>query len=251
MTRRLWTKHEQAKALELYLRTPFGRIHSRNPEIIELAKILGRTTGALALKMVNFAALDPTVPQKGMSNFSKSDAEIWAEFFAAPSTFIENISKTREQFPFDGEYDLGKNYHPDFEVREGEDVERVVKTRKNQSYFRNMLIASYEGRCAVTGIQDIELLTASHIKPWNDDDEARLDPRNGILLNALHDRAFDRGMITFDEDLNLIVSERLNLPSMARPFFEDRKLSRPSRFAPAPGFLEYHRSKIFKGSKYA
>lgn len=226
--RRLWTRPEQVRALELYLRTPFGRIHNKNPEIITLAEYLGRTASALSLKMVNFAALDPTIHQKGMDGFSKSDAAIWAEFFSAPSSFLEKVSKWSPP-----DYSANLNYAQPrsdefaFEVREGADVLRTVKTRQNQSYFREMLLVSYGGKCGLTGIAQPELLTASHIKPWASDREARMDPRNGILLNSLHDRAFDKGMITFEDDLTLVVSKHLNLPTSVRPFFSDRALKRP------------------------
>lgn len=245
--RRLWTRPEQVRALELYFRTPFGRIHNRNPDIIALAKSLGLTASALSLKMVNFAALDPTIHQKGMDGFSKSDAAIWSEFFSAPSSFLEKIS---------GGSVVGDIANPNyeqpisddftFEVREGTDILRTVKTRQNQSYFRKMLLVSYGGKCGLTGIAQPELLTASHIKPWASDIEARMDPRNGILLNSLHDRAFDKGMITFEDDLSLVVSKHLDLPQNARPFFSDRALNRPERFAPNPTYLKYHRDVIFE-----
>lgn len=105
------------------------------------------------------------------------------------------------------------------EVREGEDVKRLVKTRKNQGFFREMMLASYNNQCAATKINQPKLLIASHIKPWSEDKEARLNPRNGILLNALHDRAFEHGFITFDDDLNLIRSKDFDLSEIAQPFF--------------------------------
>lgn len=192
--------------------------------------------------MANFAALDPTIHQKGMGNYSKSDAEIWAEFFAAPSSFLSKLPNLKPNYE-----EAASSPAPfDYEVREGIDVERTVKSRKNQSYFRDMLFASYEGKCALTNIAQPELLNASHIKPWALDKEARLDPRNGILLNALHDRAFDRGLITFEDDLSLVVSKHIVMPEMSRPFFERKSLNRPRRFAPDPAFLSYHRDHEFE-----
>lgn len=240
--RKNWTRPEQIRALELYLRTPFGRIHRTNPDIIKLAKLIGRTPSALSLKMANFAALDPTIPQKGMGNYSKSDGEIWAEFFAAPSSFLSSIPSFKPSFEQASQ--SPKDFV--FELREGIDVKRTVKARQNQSYFREMLFASYEGKCALTNIAQPELLNASHIKPWATDKETRLDPRNGILLNALHDRAFDRGLITFEDDLTLVLSKHLEIPEMSRPFFEGKSLIRPRRFAPNPTFLAYHREQEFE-----
>lgn len=240
--RKNWTRPEQVRALELYLRTPFGRIHKTNTDIIDLAKMIGRSPSALSLKMANFAALDPTIHQKGMGNYSKSDGELWAEFFAAPSSFLSQIPNFNPNYEQTAQERDGFK----FEVREGVDIERTVKARKNQNYFREMLFASYEGKCALTNIAQAELLNASHIKPWAADKEARLDPRNGILLNALHDRAFDRGLITFEDDLTLRVSKHLDMPEMARPFFEGKSLIQPKRFAPDPAFLAYHREQEFE-----
>ncbi|NDG48675.1 MAG: HNH endonuclease, partial [Rhodospirillales bacterium] len=54
----------------------------------------------------------------------------------------------------------------------------------------------------LTGITEPALLRASHIKPWArcDTDAERLDVHNGLLLSALWDAAFDRGLVTFDDD---------------------------------------------------
>src|ERR1044072_4884159 len=82
MERRGWTRGELLKALQLYLLTPFGRLHSRNPDIQRLALELGRTASAVALKLVNFASLDPTLAQRGMANSSRLDRQVWDEFFS-------------------------------------------------------------------------------------------------------------------------------------------------------------------------
>lgn len=59
MARRLWTREEFILALNLYLKIPFGKMHSRNPEIQKLARLIGRTDNSVALRLVNFAACDP------------------------------------------------------------------------------------------------------------------------------------------------------------------------------------------------
>jgi len=83
MMRENWNREELIVAFNLYCKIPFGRITSRNPEIINLAKIIGRTPSAVALKLVNFARLDPELQKRkiaGMSHGSKSEGEIWDEF---------------------------------------------------------------------------------------------------------------------------------------------------------------------------
>jgi hypothetical protein len=82
------------------------------------------------------------------------------------------------------------------------EVERLVVQRIGQNLFRDGLMAYWGGRCPLTGISDPELLRASHIKPWArcETDAERLDVHNGLLLSALWDAAFDRGLVTFDDD---------------------------------------------------
>lgn len=243
-TRRQWTRSEQIVALELYLRTPFGRIHHNNPDIVKLSKTIGRTPSALSLKMANFAALDPTIEQKGMQNYSRSDAEIWEEFFASPAHFISQFSD--KLGPHNIQYDQPNSNDFNYEVREGIDKTVQSKFRQNQDYFRKMLLVSYGAKCAATEIAQPDLLIASHIVPWSANKAARLHPRNGILLNALHDRAFDKGYITLSDDLDIIVSKHFSMSDMAKPFFSSSKISKPERFAPDPAFLQIHRDSVFE-----
>jgi len=81
------------------------------------------------------------------------------------------------------------------------EVERLEVKRIGQQKFREGLMYRWNCRCPLTGIEDSELLTASHIKPWRDsDNDERLDPDNGFLFSALWDAAFDRGLVTFGDD---------------------------------------------------
>ncbi len=82
------------------------------------------------------------------------------------------------------------------------EAERLTIQRVGQDIFRNRLFAYWEGRCPLTGITEPALLRASHIIPWKDcpDDSERLNIYNGLLLSALWDAAFDRGLVTFEND---------------------------------------------------
>jgi putative restriction endonuclease len=104
----------------------------------------------------------------------------------------------------------------DFEQRvarlpRGTEAERLVVQRIGQDVFRKRLIDFWRGRCPITGVEQPELLRASHIKPWADcpTDAERLDVFNGLLLVAHLDAAFDAALITFADDGALIVSARL------------------------------------------
>ncbi|HEV2561075.1 MAG TPA: HNH endonuclease [Rhizomicrobium sp.] len=244
MERRNWTREELLQTLELYCVTPFGRMHSGNPNIKRLALAIGRTPSAVALKMTNFASLDPTLAQSGMSNASKLDRIVWDEFFE------DMLSSMRVGPPTDrsGLEESARDFVTETRAfPEGIDIVRSVKTRLNQSFFRRLVLASYDNKCALTGIDAPELLVASHIVPWATNKEIRTTPQNGICLNALHDRAFDEGYIAFDEDLSVIYSARL--PMVAKAALKSlgsSKLRLPSRFVPDSSLIAFHRHHIFK-----
>ena len=108
---------------------------------------------------------------------------------------------------YDGEVEASGSSRPDQRQQLGlERVERV-RTRVNQDYFRSVLLSNYGGACYLTGIDIPALLTASHIEPWAAATPSkRLMLSNGLLLNALHDRAFDRGLIVLDDRYRVVVS---------------------------------------------
>jgi putative restriction endonuclease len=246
MAQKGWTREELLRVLELYCLTPFGRIHSRNPQIQRLAEEIGRTASAVALKMVNFASLDPTLAQRGMANASRLDREVWDEFFAGLSMSLAAESPIQ---PASGLAESPRDFIAEItECPKGADVLRSVNTRVNQDFFRRMVLTSYDNKCALTGIEAPELLVASHIVPWTKNKDIRTTPRNGICLNALHDRAFDEGYLTFTEDFEVLYSR--DLPLVARSALESfgaRKLRLPSRFVPDRASLAFHRTEIFHG----
>ena len=238
-----WTKDELRLALALYCQMPFGKMHSRNPEIIKLAEKIGRTPSAVAMKLVNFASLDPRITDSGrtgLGNASNLDREVWSEFREDWEGKLVEASKIIEP-----------------EIFEPQDIETTrvseVEIRTKQSVFRRMILSSYVGRCCITGLSDSRLLVASHIVPWNEDRKNRLNPQNGLCLNVLHDKAFDRGLITVKPDLTVSVSPEL-LRLRDDPFAENnlvslegRKIRLPEKFAPAPEFLKWHGEKVFRG----
>jgi hypothetical protein len=254
---RNWSEDEVRMALTLYFLTSFGRMHSKNPDIVALADKIGRTANSVALKLVNLAALDNSIPQKGMGNVSKTDQLVWNKFSSDPHELIETFGQMYASPPqkeaisfrdFDNSIEqLSGLSETQSKYDNGAATEkRVITTQRiGQEFFRRSILISYEGRCALTGIEDSRLLNASHIVPWKDDILNRVNPTNGICLNALHDRAFDRHLITFDEEYRLIVSP--HVPSTSREELlrvESSKLSLPKRFLPDQSFLEVHRRKF-------
>jgi putative restriction endonuclease len=196
----LWTRDELLLAINLYCKIPFGKMHNRNPEIVRLALLIGRTPSSVAYKLVNFASLDPTLQQrgiKGASNSSKLDKEVWNEFYNnwdAALLQSEQILAKRQSSTIEQINAINLDGLP----TEGKEKERLVKTRVNQSIFRRVVMATYDYKCCITGITNTELLIASHILPWSIDEKNRLNPMNGLALNALHDKAFEVGLITID-----------------------------------------------------
>ena len=237
--RRNWSEEEVQRALLLYLRTPFGRIHQRNPEIISLAQELGRSVSSIALKMVNLASLDESLVQKGMANTSALDRKVWRDFLLAPELAPSTNVYSQPSPRYGGLSEDG----PAFADGTGRNVSVTSTRRVGQDLFREAVLTSYQGRCAVTGIDDPRLLNASHIVPWSDNVDHRMNPRNGICLSALHDRAFDRHMITFDRDWCMIVRD--DVPAVAKAALlrgAGSHLRMPDRFLPDPDLLAVHRA---------
>lgn len=135
--------------------------------------------------------------------------------------------------------------------KEGTDIETITRQRKGQDYFRRMVIANYNGRCALTGIDIPQLLFASHIIPWSKNKTTRLNPSNGICLSALYDKAFDKGLLGFDDNYNVILSP-LIIEQEGKEYYNryfsiinHKSLNMPLRFAPDKKFLEWHMNEVF------
>lgn len=135
----------------------------------------------------------------------------------------------------------------------GEDKRREVKTSVNQNVFRQMVVANYSGKCAITGIDISDLLVASHILPWAKHKQERLNPENGICLSALYDKAYDKGYIGINEKFEVVVSNALK--RKAKETYHERffaflaglKITLPQKYYPNKEFLQFHMDVIFKG----
>lgn len=127
----------------------------------------------------------------------------------------------------------------------------MVRQRVNQGFFRRAVLSSYDGACCLTGLAAPELLVGSHIVPWAADAGNRTNPRNGLCLNVLHDKAFDRGLIAVDADFRVVVSPRVRKLGMAGARavleVEGAALRMPRRFLPDPALLAWHREHVFRG----
>ncbi len=248
MARRNWTREELIVAFNLYCRTPFGRIHNRNPEIIATAEAMGRSASALSWKLANFSRFDPSVTGRklvGARHGSSLDQQIWAEFNADWDQLAFESEGLRARF-------FGQRLEEQFEnIPEGRVRQASVQVRVNQGFFRSMVLAAYDGRCCVTGLAIPELLHASHIVPWSVDEKNRTNPRNGLCLNALHDKAFDRGYISVDDDYRVMVSPAARLGGRNPEHelligYDGARIAMPHHFQPDRSLLAYHREAVFR-----
>jgi putative restriction endonuclease len=259
MPRRDWTREELIVAFNLYCKIAFGQIHIRNPRVVELANAIGRTPSAVSWKLANFARLDPALRERnvtGATHGARAEVEIWNEF-----------NNNWERLAFESERLLEQltGRVPELvedvqEFPKGGSREALIRARVNQGFFRLAVLAAYDERCCMTGLSVprllnashiVPLLNASHIVPWSVDVENRTNPRNGLCLNVLHDRAFDCGLLTVTPDLKVKLSRRLNRKSAgasANDFlwrYEGASISLPRRFTPNADFLRYHSEKVF------
>lgn len=254
MARNNWTREELVVAFNLYCKVPFGRIHNRNPEIIDLAKLIGRSPSAVSWKLANFARLDPTLKSRGVAGAahgSKGEKEIWDEF----NQDWENLSFESEnllaQFRSKSVEEVANIDISDLPL--GKERETAVRIRVNQSFFRSSVLAAHNSRCCITGLAIPELLNASHIVPWSVDSHNRVNPRNGLCLNAIHDRAFDRGLLTITPDFRVKLSSSIKehqddeATSNLLLRYQNTQITLPDKFTPELHFLEYHLNNIFKG----
>ena len=250
-----WTKEQLKLAFHLYCQLPFGKLHSKNPEIIALATLIGRTPSAVAMKLVNFASLDPAITstgRRGLGNASALDREIWDAFHADWEGLALACHALRAKLSpdaVDPEADSGVA----LDDYVGETRRVLMQQRVKQAFFRRAVLASYRGRCCMSQLADARLLVASHIVPWRDDKANRLNPSNGLCLSAIHDKAFDKGLISLTDDLQILVSAQVKRAD--DPFLNQvvvplagRQIELPERFAPTPAFIRHHRESIFVDS---
>ncbi len=271
----LWTEPKLVRALSLYRQIPFGRMHRSAPEVILLAASLGRTPSSVAMKLSNFASFDPEHQDRGvggLANASALDQHVWARYAsdwsrlahelelpddlgsagsrpeaATPNRSGAMASSLQADAPSNRSGEEASSLHSDRPT----EADRLVAIRRGQNFFRRTVLSAYESRCCVTGLATPSLLRAGHIVPWNAREATRLDPHNGLCLNALHDAAFDRGLMTLDEDMRVVYAKSLwkddhtpEAVAMLRQF--EGIMCRPATRHTARGeYLEWHRESVF------
>jgi putative restriction endonuclease len=252
--KRLWTREEYIVAFNLYLKLPFGQMHSNNKEVIALSKLIDRTPSSIAMRLVNYASVDSFHQNrgiKGLEGGTRQCKPIFEEFIGDKENLMfesEKILANYQHVPIEEKF---KQELVDISDYTGLMKERLVKTRVNQYLFRKIVLSAYSNKCAISGTNIPEFLIASHIKRWSDDIENRLNPSNGICLNSLYDKAFDKGFIGIDTDYKIIFAEKLVKYSKEEHFvnnfkaIENKKIDLPDRFLPDQNFIQFHLENYF------
>jgi hypothetical protein len=258
-----WTRAEILAALHLYLQLPFGQLHRGQVRIVQLANWLHRTPSSVAMKLVNVASLDLAITatgRVGLNKASKLDRDVWTELTEDWSGIAQEAAARYERLaaqagltPMEAdrisatELPLGL---AELETTPRTEREAQVMVRISQVRFRRWVLASYGSRCCVTGLREPRLLIASHIVPWAEDPSHRLNPRNGLCLSPLYDRAFDQGLITvMPGSLTIRVSRHLR-DAVTDPYiqqalvaFDGVPIHPPERLPPDDELLARHQRR--------
>ncbi|MBQ7855123.1 MAG: HNH endonuclease [Muribaculaceae bacterium] len=251
MARKLWNEEELILTLDLYFKLPFGRLNRNTREVIELAQLIGRTNNSVALRLVNFAACDPYIIESGRTGMPAGIPvcmPIWERYANNRSQLYIDAEQIRAKYK---KVSVDEILNIDLSKVAVTERESVVKQRIHQNVFRTMVLANYENSCAITGINVPELLIASHIIPWRDDEEKRLMPENGICLSPLYDKVFDIGLITIRSDYTIAISKELKAHSKKEYYqnhfgiIENKRITLPIEHRPNVEYLNYHYNKIF------
>jgi predicted restriction endonuclease len=243
-----WTEEQLKLAFYFYCQIPFGKLHSKNRQVIRLAEIINRTPSAVAMKLVNFASLDPSIQntgRKGLGNASAGDKRIWDIFHNNWEQLAEECASLLKKYNIE----MDGNEDKLIDSFTGETKMVNVSVRIGQSFFRKAVLASYQNTCCMSGVSLPQLLIASHIIPWSEGKENRLNPSNGLCLSAIHDKAFDKGLITVTPDYFIVVSSKLILDHSEQiqllVNLNGKKINLPEKFMPNRDFLQWHNQNIF------
>ena len=249
MAKNNWTREETIVAFNVYCKIPFKSSSKSNPTVIKYANIIGRSPSALNMKIGNFGRLDPELKKKGITglvNGSKLDELVWDEFNGNWEKLAYESEELIAKFQNKNIKEISFENFP-----KGRERETTIMERVNQSFFRSTILSSYNLKCCITGLPIPEFLVASHIKPWSKDIDNRTNPHNGLCLNSIHDKAFDKGFITVTPDFTIMVSKYFDDYSddkSVHDFFikyQNQKIIKPERFLPTQEFLDYHFQNIF------
>lgn len=201
-----WTKDQEIVALYLYCIIPFNKVNNSNQQIAFMADLIGRpNANSLKAKIGNFGCFDSNLAASGLGHSSHLDEIVWNEYNGRWQDLEIDALRLIEKYQ-SVRRDL--NIEIPF-IPVGRDREIVIKQRTNQYLFRNMVLSAYNNSCCITGLARPELIEACHIVSWCDDEQNRLNPCNGLAMNTLFHKAYDKYYLGIKPDLTIVISDRL------------------------------------------
>ena len=144
--------------------------------------------------------------------------------------------------------ETNKNYY-------GEERQVTISQRIRQNFFRSTILSNFEERCCISGLAEPRLLIASHIVSWVRAPDKRLSPHNGLCLSALYDRAFDRHLLTLNDQLEVRLSPKLRKIaettrlSIGLLEVEGQAITPPIRFGIDMDLLKQHHDRFMELQK--
>ncbi len=260
----LWTREETILCFYLYCQTPFSKTNRSNRDVVRLANLLCRTVGSVVRKLGNLGAVDERLRAfniKGLTNYSKLDKEVfdayihnWEPLVSMSQIILNGIQEKNDIKHISPIEDtIGDDIMIEFSRLSKLPTERqaIINARIRQTFFRRAVLSNYDNRCCISGLDVPSLLVASHIVPWKEASNSRIDPQNGLLLSELHDKAFDTGLITITPNYRVNVSRKLfktksDFLKQTILHYDGKEISHLSKFLPKEEYLRWHNKNKFQ-----
>lgn len=239
-----WTREETIVAFNVYCKIPFKSSSKTHPMIIKYAKLLGRSSSALNMKIGNIGRLDPDLKEQGITGLihgAKMEEVVWNEFYGNPELLAFESEKIIAQISNQSIED--STAIPIDDLPQGIERTAIIRQRVNQSFFRSAVMSAYNFKCCISGVNTPKLVEACHIVNWSEDPNNRTNPKNGLCMNSFFHKAYDKYLLAISPDLLIIVSEELFQSATEESFFNylkeinGRKILTPDRFFPQKELL--------------
>ena len=242
-----WTREETIVAFNVYCKIPFKSSSKTHPMIIKYAKLLGRSSSALNMKIGNIGRLDTDLKEQGITGLihgAKMEEVVWNEFYGNPELLAFESEKIIAQISNQSIED--STAIPIDDLPQGIERTAIIRQRVNQSFFRSAVMSAYNFKCCISGVNTPKLVEACHIVNWSEDPNNRTNPKNGLCMNSFFHKAYDKYLLAISPDLLIIVSEELFQSATEESFFNylkeinGRKILTPDRFFPQKELLALH-----------
>lgn len=246
-----WTREETIVAFNVYCKIPFKSSSKTHPMIIKYAKLLGRSSSALNMKIGNIGRLDPDLKEQGITGLihgAKMEEVVWNEFYGNPELLAFESEKIIAQISNQSIED--STAIPIDDLPQGIERTAIIRQRVNQSFFRSAVMSAYNFKCCISGVNTPKLVEACHIVNWSEDPNNRTNPKNGLCMNSFFHKAYDKYLLAISPDLLIIVSEELFQSATEESFFNylkeinGRKILTPDRFFPQKELLALHHNEF-------